>query len=732
MRPTLALLLCCTLLPAQTPRPLSGFLPDSAQRELALEAKFDQALNRQNFQQWMKRMSAKPHHVGSPGSKETAEFIAAQFKSWGYETTIETVYPLFPTPRTRLLEMVAPTRFTAKIEEPPVAGDETSGIKDGNLPTYHAYSTDGDVTGDLVYVNYGLPDDYRKLKEMGIDVKGKIVLARYGASWRGIKPKVAAENGAVGCLIYSDPRDDGYFMGDVYPQGAYRPAQGAQRGSVMDMPVYPGDPLTPFKAATDPNRAPDPKQAPTVTKIPVMPISYGDAEPLLRALTGPVAPADWRGALPLTYHVGPGPAKVHLKLEFNWKLAPTYNVVAKMTGAEKPDQWVLRGNHHDGWNFGAADPLSGMIAVMEEARVIAELAKTGWRPGRTLVFLAWDGEEPALLGSTEWAEHHASELQRHAVAYINSDGTSRGFVRVSGASSLELFSTQAARDVTDPQTRVPVLERSLAARRVAGQESAFRLDPLGSGSDYTVFQHHLGIPSLNIGFSGEGGGGVYHSNYDSYDHYVRFTDPDFQYVMATAQLGGRMMLRMANADWLPFHADTTSRAIRGWTNEVIKLADDLRAQTAKSNELIRRGDLKLVADPRKTYVVPAPEDDVPFLNFAPLQNAVGRLEQAATAIGKVDPAKLSPAKRQAFEDALRVAEQKFLQSEGLPRRPWFRHVLHAPGFYTGYGVKTLPGIREAIEQRLWKEADTQIGLTSTALTAYATWLSSAATKATAE
>ncbi len=717
------LLLCIALARAQAPVPsIAGFRPESAKQQLDLESRFDKALNRQNLQQWVKHMSAKPHHVGSPASKATAEFIAKQFESWGYETKIETFYPLFPTPKTRLLEMVAPTRFTARIEESAVEGDETSGIKDGNLPVYHAYSTGGDVTGELVYVNYGLPEDYRKLREMGIDVRGKIVLARYGASWRGIKPKVAAENGAIGCLIYSDPRDDGYFQGDVYPKGAYRPPQGAQRGSVMDMPVYPGDPLTPFKAATDPKRTPDPKQAPTVTKIPVMPISYGDAEPMLRALTGPVAPTDWRGALPLTYHVGPGPAKVHLKLEFDWRLAPAYNVVARMTGAVKPDQWVLRGNHHDGWNFGAADPLSGMVALMEEARGIAELAKSGWRPARTLVFLAWDGEEPALLGSTEWAEHHAAELQRHAVAYINSDGTGRGFLRVDGSSSLELLSTQAGRDLTDPQTRVPVLERLMASRKVAGRGGDFHIAPLGSGSDYTVFQHHLGIPSLNIGFSGEGGGGSYHSNYDSYDHFVRFIDPDFQYVMATTQLGGRLTLRLANAEWLPFQTASTARSIRAWTNEVIKLADDMRTETARRNELIRGGAFKLAADPRKTFVVPQAEAEVPFLNFAPLQNAVGKLERATAEVAKTDPATLPVEKRNAWEEALRVAEQKFLRGEGLPRRPWFRHVLHAPGFYTGYGVKTLPGIREAIEQRLWPEAEMQIASTAEAITTYAEWL----------
>lgn len=726
------LLLAAALIQAQSPTApsIAGFLPDAARRQAALESNFDRSINRQNYQQWLKRLSAKPHHVGSPGSKAVAEFIAAQFRDWGYETKIETYYPLFPTPKTRLLEMTAPQHYTAKIEEPPLEGDETSSIKEGNLPVYHAYSTDGDVTGELVYVNYGLPDDYRKLREMGVDVKGKIVLARYGSSWRGIKPKVAAENGAIGCLIYSDPRDDGYFMGDVYPKGPYRPSQGAQRGSVMDMPVYPGDPLTPGVGATDPNRNPDPKQASTVTKIPVMPISYGDAEPLLRALSGPVPPIDWRGGLPLTYHTGPGPAKVHLRLAFDWKLAPAYNVVARMTGSEKPDQWILRGNHHDGWNFGAADPLSGMISLMEEARAISELTKTGWRPKRTLIFLAWDGEEPALLGSTEWAEHHAAELQQHAVAYINSDGTGRGFLRVSGASSLELFSSQTARDLTDPQTHVSTLDRYLASLRVNRPgEPAYHVEPLGSGSDYTVFQHHLGVPSLNIGFGGEAGGGVYHSNYDSYDHYVRFGDPDFQYVAATTQLGGRMTLRLANADWLPFRSDSTARAVRLWTAEVVKLAADMRAQTTRRNELIRSGAFKLAADPRKTFVVPEPEGNVPFLNFAPLENASAKLDSAATALSKIDPAKLSPEKLRALEDAFRVAEQKLLSGSGLPRRPWFQHVLHAPGFYTGYGVKTLPGIREAIEQRLWQEAEAQILVTAQAISTYAAWLDSAAAAA---
>ena len=719
-------------LAAQTPAPpnIAGFRPESARMQAGLEARFDQSVNRGNFQQWLKRLSAKPHHVGSPGSREVAEYIAAQFRDWGYETKIETYYPLFPTPKSRLLEMVAPQRFTARIEEPGVEGDETSGIKQDNLPVYHAYSTDGDVTGDLVYVNYGLPDDYRKLREMGIGVQGKIVLARYGASWRGIKPKVAAENGAIGCLIYSDPRDDGFFQGDVYPKGAWRPPHGAQRGSVMDMPVFPGDPLTPGLAATDPNRPPDPKQASTVTKIPVMPISYADAEPLLRALAGPVAPTDWRGALPLTYHVGPGPAHVHLKLAFEWKLAPAYNVIARLTGSEKPDQWVLRGNHHDGWNFGAADPVSGMISVMEEARVVAELAKAGSRPKRTLIYMAWDGEEPALLGSTEWAEHHADELRKHAVAYVNTDGTSRGFVAAGGASVLELFASQTARDLTDPQTKASVLDRYIARRKVSRQEPEFQLPPLGSGSDYTVFQHHLGIPSINFSFGGEGGGGgVYHSNYDSYDYYVKFADADFQYVAATTKLGARMTLRLANADWIPFRFDATAKAVRVWTAEVIKLADDAREETRKKNEPISSGALKLSADPRKAYVMPEPEAEVPFLNLSPLRNASARLDKAVAALAKVDPAKLDAARLEALDAALRVAERKLTHAEGLPRRPWFKHVLHAPGFYTGYGVKTLPGVREAIEQRSWREAEEQAVHAARAIEAYADWIASAAAAA---
>jgi N-acetylated-alpha-linked acidic dipeptidase len=364
----------------------------------------------------MRRLSARPHHVGSPYDKENAEWLLAQFRSFGWDARMETFDVLFPTPKTRLLEMTAPTRFTAKLEEPPVPADPTSNQKAEQLPTYNAYSIDGDVTGPLVYVNYGRPVDYEALERRGVSVKGAVVIARYGQSWRGIKPKVAAEHGAIGCLIYSDPRDDGYAVGDAYPKGPMRNADGVQRGSVADMPVHPGDPLTPGVGATADAKRLDIKDAMTLTKIPVLPISYGDAQPLLAALGGPLVPADWRGGLPLTYHIGPGPATVHLNVAFSWDIKPLYNVIARLEGSTYPDEWVIRGNHHDAWVNGAYDPVSGMATELEEARALGALLGQGWKPKRTIIYAAWDGEEEGLLGSTEWVEHHAAELERHAVA----------------------------------------------------------------------------------------------------------------------------------------------------------------------------------------------------------------------------------------------------------------------------------------------------------------------------
>lgn len=711
-------LLFTTTLFAQTPpAPIFGFADPAKQH--ALEAKFDSTLNRANLEAWMRRLAARPHHVGSAYGKENAEFMASLFKSWGYETAIERFDVLFPTPKTRVLELIAPERYTAKLAEPALAEDATSNQAAEILPPYNAYSTDGDVTGELVYVNYGIPKDYDVLARNGVDVRGKIVIARYGGSWRGIKPKVAAERGAIGCIIYSDPRDDGYFEGDVYPKGAFRSGQSAQRGSVADMPMYPGDPLTPGVGATAGAKRLDRKDAQTITKIPVLPISYGDALPLLRALGGPIAPEKWRGALPIAYHLGPGPARVHLKLAFDWKLTPAYNVIARMPGSDLADQWILRGNHHDAWVHGARDPISGMVSLMEEARAIGELAKSGWRPRRTLVFAAWDAEEPGLLGSTEWVETHLAKLREHAVVYINSDSNGRGFLDAAGSHTLERFVNEVARDVEDPQRRVSVLERRRAydlvnaedadKRREVREREGIRLDALGSGSDYSPFLQHAGIASLSIGYDGEGEYGVYHSAYDSLAHYLRFGDPNFDYGITQAKTTGRMMLRLANADVLPFETSTLAETVARYLSDVKKLADTMRGESEEKNRQLRDRAMELAADPLKPFVAPKEDDAVPHLELAPLENAVARLQQSAREFD---------AKKRNDRTVMHL-EQALTRDEGLPGRPWYRHHVYAPGFYTGYGVKTLPGVREAIEQRKWADANAQIVILAGVLNRYA-------------
>ncbi|MFL6247102.1 MAG: M28 family metallopeptidase [Thermoanaerobaculia bacterium] len=714
------LLLTTTLFAQTPPAPIFGFADPAKQH--ALEAKFDGMLNRANLETWMKRLAVRPHHVGSPHGKENAELMASLFKSWGYDTAIERFDVLFPTPKTRVLELIAPEHYTAKLAEPALADDPTSNQTTEILPPFNAYSIDGDVTGELVYVNQGIPRDYDVLARNGIDVRGKIVIARYGGSWRGIKPKVAAEHGAIGCIIYSDPHDDGYFEGDVYPKGAFRSDQSVQRGSVADMPLYPGDPLTPGVGATADAKRLDRKDAKTITKIPVLPISYGDALPLLRALGGPVAPEKWRGALPISYHLGPGPARVHLQLAFDWKLVPAYDVIARMPGSDLADQWIVRGNHHDAWVHGARDPISGMVALLEEARAIGELAKSGWRPRRTLVFAAWDAEEPGLLGSTEWVETHLAQLREHAVVYINSDSNGRGFLDAGGSHTLERFVNEVARDVEDPQRHVSVLERRRAydlvnaddadERRAIRDHEGIRLDALGSGSDYSPFLQHAGIASLNIGYEGEAEYGVYHSAYDSLAHYLRFGDPNFDYGITQAKTTGRMLLRLANADVLPFETSTLAETVARYLTDVKKLADTMRGESEEKNRQLRDRAMELAADPLKPFVAPKEDDVVPHLEFAPLENAVARLQKSARDFD---------AKKRNDRTVMRL-EQALTRDEGLPGRPWYHHHVYAPGFYTGYGVKTLPGVREAIEQRKWADANAQIVILAGVLNRYAEML----------
>ncbi len=707
---------------------LLGFAKEQSASERELEARFDSALNRGELSSWMRRLSARPHPLGSPYDRDNAEFLRGLFTSWGFKTTLEEFDVLFPTPKSQSLELVSPDHYLATLTEPPLSEDSTSGDTAEQLPLYNAYSIDGDVTADLVYVNYGVPEDYDVLDRRGIDVKGKIVISRYGGAWRGIKPKVAAEHGAIGCIIYSDPRDDGYFRGDVYPKGAFRNDHGGQRGSVADMPLYPGDPLTPFVGATKGAKRLQLKDAATITKIPVLPISYADALPLLRAMTGPVAPEAWRGALPITYHLGPGPAKVRLRVAFNWRTVPAYDVVARLEGNERPDEWVIRGNHYDAWVNGAGDPISGLVALLAEARGVGALAAKGWRPRRSIVYAAWDGEEPGLIGSTEWTETHADELTRCAVAYVNTDGNGRGFLSVGGSPSLQKFVNEVGRDVTDPETNISVEERARARlladgspedRKTARQDADLPIFPLGSGSDFTPFLQHLGIASLDLGYGGEGDGGSYHSAYDSYDFYVRFGDPTFQYGVALAQTAGRIVLRLADADLLPFEFTEFSSALNRYAQEIMKLTDDMRTQTAETNRMLAERDDVKSADPTKRYVPPKPRDEVPYVDFAPLQNALALLDRRAheyeQAAETLRVTRLPIARERALDEIFMKTERALTDRRGLPRRPWFVHELFAPGFYTGYGVKTFPGVREAIEQRTWKEAEEQIRISAEAV-----------------
>jgi N-acetylated-alpha-linked acidic dipeptidase len=674
---------------AQAPAvaPLRGFPPDQWKAEHDREDQAKAIPQAERLRIYMDRMAAKPHHAGSPGSKAVADYLLAQLTEWGFDTRVETFQALIPYPTTRTLEMTAPVRFRAKLAEPPIAEDPST-AQENQLPPFNAYGASGDVTAPLVYVNYGQPEDFEYLKKLGVDIKGKIVIARYGRSWRGLKAKLAQDNGAVGCLIYSDPREDGFFQSDVYPLGPMRPADGVQRGSVMDMALYPGDPLSPGWAS-EPTSKPNPKlltrdEAKTLLKIPVLPISWADALPLLQQLTGPVVPESWRGALPLTYHSGPGPATVHLQVDFDWSTRPLYDVIATIPGSSEKDQWILYGNHHDAWVNGASDPVSGASVLLETARTLSVLRKQGWQPKRTIMLALWDGEEYGLLGSTEWVEKHMEELDRNAAVYINSDSTGRGPFVSGGSASLEPFLTEVLRDVSDPASSKSLLDATRDRRTpvvaIAGgapepREREFHVESLGSGSDYVAFLDHAGIASLNLGFAA--GDGVYHSVYDTPAWYQQFSDGDRTYAKALTQVMSIAMLRLADAPVLPFDFGSLSSSVTRWIEEI-------RKQLPHGN---------------------------PKVDLRPISVQLARLSAAAKAYDEELSAWTkrggSPENLAKVDESMRKTERALLTADGLPRREWYRNQIYAPGMLTGYTAKTLPGVREAVEAQQWDEANRQ-------------------------
>jgi len=711
----------------------------------ALEQRFDAMISPADQSAWLEQMSSAPNQVGSPHDKANADMELALFKQWGWDAHIERFDVLYPTPISTTLELVTPQHVVLGGQEPAVPEDPTSSNTAGALPPYVAYQGDGDVTAPVVYANYGMPDDYDALEQRGISVKGKIVLARYGGGWRGLKPKLAQEHGAVGCLIYSDPADDSYAEADPYPKGGGRPEAGVQRGSVADMPIYPGDPLTPGVGATTGAKRLTRAEAITILKIPTLPVSYRDATRIIAALDGPLVTGKQRGGLGLAYHWGGTDAvKVHLAVQSDWSLKPVYDVIATLRGSTYPDQWIVRGNHHDGWVFGASDPLTGQVALMSEAKALGALYRSGWRPARTIVYASWDGEEPGLLGSTEWAEAHADELKREALVYINTDSNGRGFFGGEGSHELQHFVDQAASDVMDPRTGVPAAQRGraaiLAGAYLGGSgapkdvvEAAkaggdLPLGALGSGSDYTAFMQHLGIASLNVGFGGEDeSAGSYHSIYDSYYHVTHFDDPGLQYGAALSKVVGRLVMRAADAPRVPAHYSDFASAVSRYLDDIKKLAADQRDKDRTLADLRREGDFTLAASPQDPIVAPRDQGITPVFDMLPLENAVDHLKRAAGAadgmLGREDA--LAPATRARIDASLANIDQLLMDPAGLPGRPWFQNLVYAPGTLTGYGAKTLPGVREAIEQRRFDDARTYVVRTAKVLEDYANRLDAA-------
>ncbi|HEX4769969.1 MAG TPA: transferrin receptor-like dimerization domain-containing protein [Bryobacteraceae bacterium] len=667
---------------------LRGFLDKDVPAEQKWELQVQQLPESANLRSYLNFMAGEPHNAGSARSKAVAEYLLKRLTDWGLDAHIEQFEALMPYPTVRQVEVVAPKYHAAKLKEPPVPQDPSSG-QPGQLPTYNAYGATGDVTAEAVYVNFGLPEDYDWLARQGINVKGKIVIARYGKSWRGIKPKIAAERGAIGCLIYSDPHEDGYFESDVYTKGPMRPPDGVQRGSVMDMTIYPGDPLSPGWASEPGSKRLTMAEAKTLMKIPVLPISYADAQPILEQLGGPVVPEIWRGSLALTYHAGSGPAQVHMKTDYDWTTKPLYDVIATIPGNEEADQWIVAGNHHDAWVNGADDPISGASALLETARVLGALQKEGWHPKRTIKIAFWDGEEFGLLGSTEWVEKHQDELRQKAVAYINSDNTAKGWLGVGGSHSLEVFATEVAGSISQPGTSTSLLEYALHHPPSPTAEQTpptppsktFTLGALGAGSDYQAFLDYIGVASLNSGFEGQTKSGIYHSVYDSIYWYTHFSDTTQVDGRALSEYTAASLLRLADSSVLPFEFQHLANTINGYLDEIQKEADSSSHKMEFTNLRKQLETLK--------------------------QNGVKY--DALLDAARLKPA-LDPTKTHELNELLIRSERALTRPEGLPNRPWYKHQLYAPGFYTGYGVKTLPGIREAVESKNWQLALHETGI----------------------
>jgi N-acetylated-alpha-linked acidic dipeptidase len=665
---------------AQEPTGLMGFTAAGSARQLAWEAVMAAVPDGARMRAYHYELTRAPHHAGTEENYRLAVYLRDLWDGFGFETEMVKYDVLVPWPGDLRLRLVHPEVVDLEVDEPPIPEDPDTYVENG-LPGMAAYVTPGDAGGEVVYANYGRIGDYRLLDEMGVSLEDRIVLVRYGGTpgqMRGMKVRMAAERGAVGVVIYSDPEDDGYVRGDIYPNGRWRPWEGIQRGSFLDVPIYPGDPLTPFEPSIPGVERLALEDAATIQKIPVQPISYGEALKILRHVEGDVVPEEWQGGLPLTYHLGPGPARVEMHVEYDYRQRPVWNVFGRIEGTEEPDKFVLAAGHRDSWVLGARDPTSGAVSLLETARGVAAALEQGFQPRRSIVFGSWGGEDFFLLGSTEWGEQFADELKGNMIAYINRESYTAGGWSASGNHSMERFVIETSRDAGHPEAAT-----LFDAWSEQDPGAPVRLGALGSGSDYTVFLDHLGVPSLSLGYGQ--GNGIYHSLYDTYHWYQRFGDPEYRYGVAQADMVGRMVMRLANAEVLPFDFTGAADAIAGYVDELVEmdaggvLRDELRAIGAANAGLRLAG-------------VEA--------NGAFNRALEGGDEWVA-------------ANRQALREVnalIMRAERELLDERGLWRRPWYRNLVYAPGYYEGYAAKTLPGVREAMEDGEWEIAREQAGM----------------------
>lgn len=690
---------------AQRPNSLRGFTSASAARERALEGELARRLNRDSTGAFFQYFTDAPHPAGSARNKELADFMASRFRDYGLdEVRVHRYDVLLPWPREVKVEMIAPTRYEATLKEDAFPQDKQTSTDAGI--TYLGMSGSGDVTGELVYASSGNPSDYDSLEARGIDLKGKIALVRYSVpySYRGFKALTAEKRGLKAMLVYSDPAQDGFVKGDTFPVGPWGPASHIQRGAITYDFMIAGDPLTPGYASLPGAPRIKAEDAPSVPKIIAVPLSYRDAEPLLRALGGAEAPPSWQGALGFKYHVGAGPAVVHVKVDMDGATRPIYVVEGRILGSEEPDKYVVLGNHRDAWVFGGVDPSSGTATEMELARVLGAMAKEGRRPKRSIVFASWDAEEWHLTGSTEWGENFADDLRKNAIAYLNVDGSTSGSNFDAGTiASLNALVSETVRDVKDPtkagsvrdawgraiatQTREAMIGGGSTRQAPVRRPIDYPGNALGSGSDYTVFLNFLGLPVVEMAFNGPYG--VYHSTYDDYYWMTHFGDPGFKYMTAMAEVWGRMAMRLANAEHYPYDFALYANRVGGFI-------DALAAQPATAGTL----------------------------DFTAIRAATARWATAATALESAlaatlaaSPSVTRTARLRAANEDMRAVEQRFLAADGIPGRPWFKHVLYAPK-YT-YAAMTLPGVQEAVDVGDWDVARAQLAIVTARIDAAA-------------